>query len=202
LALVEMLCIGAHAVARAKPGADEFALIIGAGPIGLSVLQFALPGAGKIAVMDVNETRIDFCRATFGVEHTINPSSEKNVEGALRKIGGGDLPTLIIDATGNATSMKSTFSLAAAGGRIVFVGLFQGEVHFDDPNFHRRELTLSSSRNATAGDFRRVISGIEDGRIDTAPWITHRLALDEVPERFPDLPRDPGLLKAVIHLEH
>lgn len=79
------------------------------------------------------------------------------------------------------------------GGRIVFVGLIQGDVTFSDPNFHRRELTLCASRNSTSGTFREIISRIEAGRIDTTPWITidsssprrHRCFLRRSPETRP-----------------
>ena len=71
-------------------------------------------------------------------------------------------------------------------------GLFQGDVSFNDPNFHRRELTLLASRNALPGNFREIIALIEAGRIDTTPWITHRFALADTPQRFPKLPRIPA----------
>jgi len=95
--------------------------------------------------------------------------------------------------------MASTFELAAHGGRIVFVGLFQGDVTFNDPNFHRRELTLCSSRNALPANFRKIIEQVESGQIDTKPWITHRLNLAETAQEFARVSREPGLLKAVIH---
>ncbi len=126
---------------------------------------------------------------------------DNRVASELRELSGaGELPTAVFDATGNAESMMGTFDLAAHGGRIVFVGLFQGEVRFDDPNFHRRELTVMSSRNATGGDFRRVIDAIESGTVDTEPWITHRFDLAEVPERFGAVIASPDLRKAVIEV--
>src|SRR3954471_11847766 len=70
LALVETLGIGAHAVERAEAKSDDFILIIGAGPIGLSVLQFALVTGATVAVMDISAPRLDFCR-TLGVKHTV-----------------------------------------------------------------------------------------------------------------------------------
>ena len=78
--------------------------------------------------------------------------------------------------------MAGTFDLPAAGGRIVFVGLFQGDVTFNDPNFHRRELTLLASRNSAPSTFRDIIALIEAGRINTTPWITHRFALADTPQ--------------------
>jgi len=67
---------------------------------------------------------------------------------------------------------------------------------------HRRELTLLASRNALAPDFKRIIQLIEDGRLDTGPWITHRVAFDELPEVFPKYAQpDSGVIKAMVVVE-
>jgi threonine dehydrogenase-like Zn-dependent dehydrogenase len=95
--------------------------------------------------------------------------------------------------------MQGSFHHVAHGGRLVFVGLVQGTITFDDPLFHRREMTLLSSRNS-ANDFPRIIRLIEEGRIDTTPWVTHRLGLDEVPDVFAGLREQPGLVKAMIEV--
>jgi threonine dehydrogenase-like Zn-dependent dehydrogenase len=199
LALVETLGIGAHAVERAGPTKDDFVLVIGAGPIGLSVIQFAKVSGATLAVMDVSGSRLAFCQERLGVAHTLQPGA--GAAEALRKIGGGDLPTCVIDATGNPGSMMGCFDLPANGGRIVFVGLFQGEVTFNDPNFHRRELTIMGSRNATPGTFREVIRLVESGQIDTRPWITHRFKLAETPAHFPThIAGNSSVLKAMIEV--
>jgi 2-desacetyl-2-hydroxyethyl bacteriochlorophyllide A dehydrogenase len=198
LALVETLGIGAHAVERANITQDDFVLVIGAGPIGLSVSQFVQVRGATLAVMDVLESRLDFCRRQFDGAHTVVAGPDAVDQ--LRAIGGGDLPTVVMDATGNAASMAGTFDLPAQGGRIVFVGLFQGEVSFNDPNFHRRELTLLASRNALPGNFREIIALIEAGRIDVSPWITHRFDLADTPQRFPEIAADAGVIKTVIHV--
>lgn len=197
LALVETLCIGAHAVERAGIEAGDFVLLIGAGPIGLSVLQFARLTGATIAVMDVRESRLAFCRDRFGVAHTLQPGDDTPAR--LAGIGGGELPWIVIDATGNIPSMNATFDLVAPGGRIVFVGVVAGSVQFDDGNFHRREITLCASRNAPPRTFRDVIRAIESGQIDTRPWITHRLSLGEVPRVFPSsIAGNDAVLKAII----
>ena len=198
LALVETLGIGAHAVERAEVKADDFVLVIGAGPIGLSVIQFVQVHGAALAVMDMSESRLDFCRRQLGAKHTLAPGPDAIAQ--LRALGGGDLPTVVIDATGNPKSMAGTFDLPAHGGRIVFVGLFQGDVTFHDPNFHRRELTLLASRNALPGTFRDIIALIEAGKIDTTPWITHRFALADTPRRFPEVAADPTVIKTVIEV--
>lgn len=197
LALVETLGIGAHAVERGQPEAGEFALVIGAGPIGLSVIQFAQAAGVRLAVMDTAEPRLAFCREKLGVKHTVNPANGE-VKAQLLEIGGGDLPTMVWDATGNPQSMAASFELPTSGGKLVFVGLFQGDLTFNDPSFHRRELTIMGSRNSRPETFRTIISMIEAGKIDTTPWITHRFDLKDVPNRFPEVAKDKTLLKAMI----
>ena len=197
LALVETLCIGGHAIARAKPEVGENVLVVGAGPIGLSVMQFALAAQARVIAMDVSASRLQFCRETLGVQTTVDANSA-DIEAELRALCDGDLPTCILDATGFAPSMEACFERIAPGGRIVLVGLVQQSIRFEDPNFHRREITLLSSRNSTAVDFERTLSLIESGAIDTAPWITHRLPLKDVVANFEELIKTPGLIKAMI----
>ena len=134
-----------------------------------------------------------------GAEH--DRRGEPDPITGLKKLTNDDLPTCVIDATGNAQSMARCFELAASGGRIIFVGLFQGDLTFNDPNFHRRELTLLASRNSRPEDFDRIIGMVERGEIDTNPWITHRARFDQAVEEFPKwLEPDSGVLKAMIEL--
>src|SRR5271165_4712820 len=184
LALIETLGIGCHAVERARVEAREFALVIGAGPIGLTVVQFAIEAGAQVIVLDINRKRLEFCREKLGTPFSIDAGVENPLE-ALKRITAGDLPTVVFDATGNPQSMMAAFNYPANGARLAFVGLFQGDVAFYDPEFHRRELTILSSRNARPEDFTRIIGLVESGRIDTDPWITHRASFAEVVNEFP-----------------
>jgi threonine dehydrogenase-like Zn-dependent dehydrogenase len=95
--------------------------------------------------------------------------------------------------------MHTAFDLLAPGGRLVLVGLFQGDLAFHDPEFHRRELTVMGSRNATAQDLGRSMALIETGGADVEGWITHRTTLDAVSEVFPVVERPgSGVLKVMI----
>jgi 2-desacetyl-2-hydroxyethyl bacteriochlorophyllide A dehydrogenase len=200
LALVETLAIGRHAVDRARVEIGEFALVIGAGPIGLATMQFALEAGAQVIVLDVNQRRLEFCQKQLGVPYAIDAGKGDPKE-ALNRITGGDLPTVVFDATGNRQSMANAFEYPAHGGRLAFVGLFQGDVSFNDPNFHRRELTVLASRNARPADFSRIISLIEAKRIDTSPWITHRATLAEVVTEFPRWTNpETGVIKAMIEV--
>jgi 2-desacetyl-2-hydroxyethyl bacteriochlorophyllide A dehydrogenase len=199
LALVETLAIGCHAVDRSALKAEESCLIIGAGPIGLATLEFAKLTGAKIIMLDVNAGRLEFCRRVMGVAHTIQMSDK--LESDLRELTDGHLPDVVIDATGNSTSMSNAFGLITHAGRLVFVGITTDEVHFRHPVFHRPEGTLLCSRNALSRDFARIIGLIEEGRLDTTPWITHRTAFDELIEVFPTYTRpETGVIKAVVEV--
>ena len=201
LALVETLGIGAHAVDRANFNPGEFILVIGAGPIGLTVTQFAKIAGGRIIVMDINENRLDFCQQAFEVEFTVN--GRENPFDQLKAITSNEMPTVVFDATGNVKSMENAFSYVASGGKLIFVGLVQDNITFHDPEFHRKEITLFSTRNSTGNDFKRIITLMEQNKIDTNPWITHRANSDELIEAFPTcLNPDSGTIKAMVSFEN
>jgi alcohol dehydrogenase len=199
LALVETLAIGCHAVQRATLKPDESCLIIGAGPIGLATLEFVKLAGARIIMLDMNDSRLDFCRHVMGVRHTLRPSDR--LEQELRDRTDGHLPDVVIDATGNSTSMANAFGLITHAGRLVFVGITTDEVRFRHPVFHRPEGTLLCSRNALSADFTRIIGLIENGSIDSRPWITHRAAFDELIDVFPSYTKpETGVIKAVVEV--
>jgi len=200
LALVETLAIGCHAVNRGAPKSDESCLIIGAGPIGLATLEFVKLTGAKTIVLDTNAQRLDFCRNTMGVKHTVQLSD--SVEKDLRDLTDGHLPDVVIDATGSSASMSSAFGLVApGGGRLVYVGITTDEVKFRHGTFHKPEGTLLCSRNALPEDFTRIIGLIESGQIDTKPWITHRATFDDLPGTFPSYTKpETGVIKAVVEV--
>jgi 2-desacetyl-2-hydroxyethyl bacteriochlorophyllide A dehydrogenase len=200
LALVEMLCIGAHAVRRAQVEAGEAVLVVGAGPIGLATMQFALLAGAQVAVLEVSPGRRAFCMEHLpGVMAVEVAGSSQEQAAAIRSALGGALPTLVFDATGNAQAMMAAFGYVANGGRLVLVGLVQADLSFYDPEFHRREMTLLSSRNATGEDFAAVIRALESGRVNLSPWITHRASPDAVAGEFPTwLEPERGVVKAMV----
>src|SRR5205085_10101221 len=121
------------------------------------------------------------------------------LEADLRDRTDGHLPDVVIDATGSSASMSAAFGLIAHAGRLVFVGITTDEVKFRHPVFHRPEGTLLCSRNALSADFADIIGLIEQGRLDTGPWITHRAAFEELIDVFPSYTRpETGVIKAVV----
>lgn len=200
LAMVEMLCIGAHAVRRGQPLAGENVLVIGAGPIGLSVIQFAQLTGANVILLEMNEKRAEFAQEFLGVPHWISPKQE--VVPALQNLLGGDLPTMIFDATGNVKSMHNALTYMEQGSKLVFVGIVQADITFSDPEFQRREMTLMSSRNAMPEDFAHVISSIEAGKVNLNPWITHRADPEQLVNDFASwLKPETGVVKAMLEFD-
>jgi len=197
LALVETLAIGAHATDRAAVEKGETVVVIGAGPIGLASIQFALLSGARVVVIDRAVPRLEACKELYPEVITLDP--EKSFIDQLTELSGGDLADVGIDATGNLAYMGSSLEYVGQTGRLVYVGLAQGEVTFNDPLFHRREMTLFASRNALPRNFTEIIAAMEAGSIDPLAWITHRCMLSEIPEKLPAWSQpSAGVIKAVV----
>lgn len=199
-ALVEPLAIGAHGIRRANVNPGEFVLVIGAGPIGLGTMEFARIAGAQVIALDVNYSRLEFCKNKLAVPHVINAVTE-NVNERLAKITHGDMPTVVIDATGNPKAINNAFQYMAHGGRYVLIGLQKGEINFSHPEFHKREGTLMSSRNATRQDFEYVLDCLKKNKIDPNSFINFRMDFNEVNKKFKFcLNPENGVIKAIIDL--
>lgn len=199
LALIEPLAIGAHAVRRANIQPGEFTLVIGAGPIGLGVMESARIAGAEVIAMDINEARLNFATQNLHILHTVNPS--QNPIQQIEHITRGDMPTVVIDATGNRSAINDGFRYMAHGARYILVGLQKETIEFSHPEFHKREGTLMSSRNATREDFNTVIAAMEKGLIDPTTYITHRIPFDQLKTQFPNLTNpDSKVIKAIVEL--
>jgi 2-desacetyl-2-hydroxyethyl bacteriochlorophyllide A dehydrogenase len=200
LALIEPLAIGAHGVSRAgvKPG--EYVLVVGAGPIGLGTIEFARIAGANVIALDINNERLGFCKNKLQVEHTVNALSG-DVSEQLHTITNGDMPTVVIDATGSLKAINNAFQYMAHGGRFVLIGLQKGEICFSHPEFHKREATLMSSRNAGRIDFENVINSMKTGMVDPTTYITHRVGFNQVKSEFESwLKPASGVIKAMVEL--
>ncbi len=200
-ALVETLAIGCHAVDRGHPVLGENVLVIGAGPIGLSVIEFAKLSGARTFVMDMNEQRLAFVRNTMGVPNTILTKGDGAELEQLKAATDGNLAQVVIDATGSNKSMSHALNYVGFTGRLVYVGITTLDLSFGHPLMHRREMTLLASRNAHPKDFTRIIKLIEEGKINTQPWITHQAKFDDMIEAFPSwLKPESGVIKAVVEV--
>jgi alcohol dehydrogenase len=201
LALVETLAIGCNCVNRSASSEGDKVLVIGAGPIGMAVIEFLKVAKTEITVMDMNEARLQFCKETLGVDHTVVFKNDGTEADRLREANGGELPITVIDATGSHISMANAFQFCAFTGQVLYVGITTQELSFKHVAIHRPEITIKASRNALSADFQRIIRLIEDGVIDTDPWLTHHASYDDFIGEFPIwLKPETGVIKAVLHM--
>lgn len=201
LALIEPLAIGAHAVRRAATQAGDWVLVMGAGPIGLGIMAFAKQAGAKVIAMDLNKERLLVAQATLGIDH-IWHVKEGDPKQALMEWTQGAMPAKVFDATGNRAAMLQGFDYLGQGATYVLVGLQKESLSFSHPDFHKKEATLMSSRNATRADFDWVSQCLSDGSIKASDWISLRIAFDQVPEAFPAWTNpNQGLVKVIIALD-
>jgi alcohol dehydrogenase len=150
----------------------------------------------------MNDARLEFVRARMKIPDTIATRNDGEELKRLAELTSGQLADVVIDATGSNRSMSHAINYCAFGGRLVYVGITQSELSFlHAPVMHRRELSILASRNALPGDFTGIIKLIEDGSLDTSPWITHRAGFDEMIDAFPSwiLP-ETGVIKAMVEI--
>jgi 2-desacetyl-2-hydroxyethyl bacteriochlorophyllide A dehydrogenase len=198
LAMVESLSIGAHGIRRAEVKPGDFVLVIGAGPIGLGLMEFARIRGAQVIAMDTNAFRLDFCKSVLGVHHIIDACSE-NITEQLQDITGGNMPDVVMDASGNRQAINHGFGYISHGGKYILVGLQKGDIFFSHPEFHRKEATLMSSRNATREDFEIVMQNIREKKVNPLTFITNRVPFNEAASGFPEWLKTPGrIIKVVV----
>lgn len=201
LALVEPLAIGAHGVRRADIKNGENVLVIGAGPIGLGTMEFARIAGANVIALDMNESRLQFCKEKTGIKFIIN-AGEPDVYQQIAEVTNHEMPTVVIDATGNLKAINNAFQYMAHGGRYVLIGLQKGDIHFSHPEFHKREATLMSSRNATREDFETVIAAMKNKVVNPENYITHRAIFEGVKDNFSQwLNPANEVIKAMVTIE-
>lgn len=195
-AMVEFLAVGAHAVRRGETASGDRVLVVGAGPIGIAVALFARAAGADITLIDTSAPRLAYARDAVGIDRTVIVDDE--LDEKLSVLTDGDFFDVVFDATGNAKAMERGFEFVAHGGSYVLVSIVKQSISFADPEFHKREMRLIGSRNATHDDFRAVIAAIERGEIPTDAIKTHVFPLEDSPRRLPELiASQDSVLKAI-----
>ena len=198
MAIVEPLAIGAHAIRRAaiKPG--EYVVVIGCGPIGIGIMKLAQIEGAKIIAIDMNEQRLRYAKEKIGVDYIVNASNDPVKD--IIKITNGDLATAVFDASGHKGALETGPNYMAHGGRFILVGLSKGELTYNHPAIHAKEITLMCSRNATTEDFEHVISVIN--QFPTESFITHNTSLTDMIQHFDSwLKPETGVIKATVNFK-
>jgi len=196
-ALLEPASIGTHAANRAPVSTDDTVLVIGAGTIGLFILQAArIRGAARVIVADINEFRLAVAKK-LGADKVINP-----LKSDLREMVFSQTENKGADVTFEAVGYAKTFfdgvSATRTGGHLVAVGNLEKTAEFNLQELVARELTFTGSY-ASSGEFRECIELVASGKINVEPLISDVLPLEDGPDAFDRLLNaKENLLKIVL----
>jgi L-iditol 2-dehydrogenase len=196
-ALLEPASIGAHAASRAPISASDTVLVMGAGTIGLFILQGArLRGAAKVIAVDIDEFRLGVA-GKLGADAIINPR-KSDLKKAVLELTKGKGADVALEAVGYAKTFADAVSVTKLGGCVVAVGNLEKKAEFDLQELVARELTFTGSY-ASSGEFRQCIDLVASGRINVEPLISDVLPLEEGPHAFERLLKaEENLLKIVL----
>lgn len=195
MSIVEPLAIGAHAIRRAAIQKGEYIAVIGCGPIGIGIMKLAQIAGAKVIALDMNEQRLEYAKNEIGVDYIVNVGNDPVAE--VSKITSSDLCTVVFDASGHKSALESGPNYMSHGGRFIMVGLSKGELTYNHPAIHSKEITLMSSRNATIEDFEYVIDVLK--QFPTESFITHNVPYTEMISNFDSwLNPNTGVIKATI----
>lgn len=179
-AMIEPLSIGAHAVRRSAIQPGDQVVVIGAGPIGLGVMAFAKQAGARVIAVDRNANRLELGRTWAGADELVIAADD--AAGRIADLTSGDFATSVFDATGNVQSMNEAIRYVAHGGQLIYVGLVKADIVLNDPEFHKREMEVLGSRNATREDFERVMAVLRGKTLNMDGFITHRARFEELPD--------------------
>ena len=195
--LLEPASIGAHAASRPAISETDTVVVIGAGTIGLFILQAAkLRGARTTIACDISDFRLDLAKQV-GVDGCINPRQVDVKQEILRRTDGRGAD-VTFEAVGFAETFRQAISLTRTGGTVVAVGNLQKETEFNLQELVSRELTFTGSY-ASAGEFRQCIDLIATGQINVGPLVSDVLPLKDGAAGFERLLKaEENLLKIVL----
>ena len=193
--MVEPISIGVQATNRARITIEDTVLILGAGTIGLSVLQVAKARGARCAITDLVPGRLELARE-LGADVTVD-ARESDLRAALAEDFGQSGPSVVLEAVGRSATVRQALEVVAASGRVVMLGLCSDEICFDGPLMVRKELDFLGSR-LHGGTVPQAVELVENGEIEPERLVTHHLPLDELEQALKLMIDEPDTTLKVI----
>jgi L-iditol 2-dehydrogenase len=192
--MLEPLGVAIHAVDLAKPRLLERVAVLGCGPIGLLILQvLKVAGAGDILAVDPLTHRREMAKALGAAEVGEGVAD-------IRAWTHNEGCPLVVEATNSPDGFRDAVLSARIGGRVVLVGIPDGDVYtLPAAEARRRGLKIKFSRRM--GEvYPRAIALVTTGKVDVRTMVTHEVGLEEAPEAFRRHAENaPGVVKSLIY---
>ncbi len=195
-ALTEPMAVGIHAVARGAVGANDAALVVGCGPVGLAVIAaLRLAGRGPVVASDLSPLRRSLAER-LGADVVVDPTREKPVDVFARAAGARG--AVLFECVGVPGMIQELLRDAPRGARIVVAGVCM-ELDRIKP-FHgiQKELSLHFVLGYTPEEFARALRALAEGEIDVDPLITGRVGVEGVEGAFRTLARPDEHCKILV----
>ena len=196
-AMLEAVSVALHAVKLSCIEDGETALVIGAGMIGLLILQAArVAGCSRVFVADVDGTRLKMA-ANLGADETLLVSGADLLREVLRLTNGRGVD-VVLEAVGRNETVASAIDCVRKGGTVTLVGNIAPEVSLPLQKVVTRQIRLQGSC-ASAGEYPEAMELVSSGKIKVAPMISAVAPLRDGPEWFERLyAREPNLMKVIL----
>ena len=194
-ALAEPFSVAANILTRTAATKEDRIVILGAGTIGLAILQAAKGMGASVLISDVEDTKLAIAKK-FGADVTVNSKTE-DLAGKAEEFapGGADV---LIDSVGIAPLTEQTVNLAAPTARVAVIGFDGKPMQLQPVVITKKELTLVGSR-MNNGMFPKVVEWLESGCLDTAGMVTKSYPAEEIQQAFTDTLSDAAsTVKTVI----
>jgi L-iditol 2-dehydrogenase len=199
-ALIEAVSVAVHAVSLTPIALNDTIVVVGAGMIGLLTVQAArLAGAGRIIVLDIDDSRLEMARS-LGATDTFNSCRISTIEdmSALTDGRGADAA---FECVGASTTVKLALDGVRKGGAVTLVGNITPRIDLELQSVVTRQIRLQGSC-ASAGEYPACMALLSRGGIKVGPLISAVAPLEDGPALFERLySREPGLLKVILQPE-
>ncbi|MED4600501.1 alcohol dehydrogenase catalytic domain-containing protein [Paenibacillus validus] len=195
-ALTEPLAVAVHSVRRSNMKVGDRVVILGGGPIGLMIGMVAkLAGAREIIVSDISPYRLSKAKELGFVALDAKTA---NVGEEIRTITQGVGADIVFEVAGTPATVSLMVEAVRIQGQVVVVSLFKQPPAVDLASMHFKEISLTTTRCYSTGDFETAIQFMAKGMLDISPMISHELKLDQVAQGFEYMENPDQSLKVLI----
>lgn len=197
-AILEPVTIAVHAVRRTGIRLGDSVVVLGAGPIGLLVLQCArAAGAGVCILVEPQQRRREL-GATLGADHTLDPSETPDIAGAINAIVGNAGADIVFECAGISRTVEQAPAYVRRGGTVALVGVPTAPSQFMAAEWLFKELRISTALGYLRDDFEVSKGLVADGRVQCDPLHTSTVGLDGLAGAFAGLAREPEQVKVLV----
>ena len=197
-ALLEPVTVAVHAVRRTGLRLGDAVVVIGAGPIGLLVLQAArAAGAGTCVLIEPQKTRREL-GGQLGADKLLDPTLEPDLIGAVNAYLGQDGADVVFECAGLARTIEQAPSLVRRGGVVSLVGVPTAPSTVMATEWIIKELKLATALGYLREEFEVSMALVADGRIQCEPLHTSTVGLNELADVFARLSSAPEEVKVLV----